>query len=198
MDFNDIVNNVVRVSAIDKDGLTLHSFLTRNTLTYAAGGVLINAVLRSGPSQVSWLYARFGNNTGSPASGALVLPTGGIKAVTRTQFVQSLSNDQGALWVPVLGAVAVSTSNSALYSGNVATFSFRIPSNINQSLPSQTSPVGKFNPDSSYIMALGLAVAVNLSDRTQDVIITALNAITPQLIPSGGQLGIDYPFQITP
>lgn len=194
MRFSDIVNNTVRLSVRDKDGRVLQTETAKNTLTYAAGGVLINAILRSGPSQIYGLYARYGNNTGSPASGSLVLPVGGIKAVTRSQFIQSSSTDQGCLWVPVLGAPAVSTTNSALYSGNQATFSFRIPSNISSV---QMSPVGSFLT-SYYIMAIGLAVAANLSDRTQDIIITVLNAITPQLIPDGGQLGIDYPFQITP
>jgi len=195
MDFNDIVNNVVRFTIYDRDGNVQETFSAKNTLTYAAGGVLINALLRSGPSQVSWLYARYGNNTGSPASGALVLPTGGIKAVTRTQFIQASSSDQGGLWVPVLGAPSISTSNSALYSGNAATYSFRIPANI---VNSQTSPYGSFDSSSAYIMAAGLGVAANLTDRTQDIIIGVLNNITPRQVPSGGQLGVDYTFQITP
>jgi hypothetical protein len=165
---------------------------------YAYGGVLINALLRSGPSQVYGLYARFGNNTGSPASGSLILPPGGIKAVTLAQFTQSQRLEQGFLWVPVMpvmGAPMISTSNSALYSGNAATYSFRIPANISTA---QMSPIGHFNAGSSYIMAIGLAVAANLSDRTQDIIISVLNNITPMQVPSGGQLGIDYLFQITP
>jgi hypothetical protein len=195
MDFNAIVNNRVRFSVLDESGRILQAFSAKNTLTYAAGGVLINAVLRSGPSQVYGLYARYGNNSGSPPSGTLILPSGGIKAVTRLQFIQSASNDQGALWVPVMGAPAIGTTDMTKYAGNLATFSFRISANI---ASSQMSPVGSFNAATSYIMAIGLAVAVNLNDRTQDIIITALNNITPLLVPAGGQLGIDYPFQITP
>ena len=197
MDFNDIINNVVHFSVMDKAGNTLRTFTAKNTLTYAAGGVLINAILRSGPSQIYGLYARYGNGSGSPASGTLPLPVAGIKAVTRSNFISSTSSDQGALWVPVLGAPVISTSNSSLYSGNQATFSFRIPANISTS---QMSPSGSFVPGTSYIFAIGLAVAVSLSDRTQDIIITAINGLpTPlQQVPPGGQLGIDYPFMITP
>lgn len=195
MNFNDIVHNVVRFSVWDKDGQLVKSFSAENTLTYAAGGVLINALLRSGPSQITYLYARYGNNQGSPPSGTLILPTGGVKAVTVANFTQSASLDQGALWVPVLGTPVISSSNTALYAGNVATFSFRIPANISTA---SMSPIGSFNASTAYIMAIGLAVQVNPQDRTQDILISVEDSFSPEQVPSGGQLGIDYPFVIAP
>lgn len=195
MCFNDIVENIVRFSIEDKDGRVLKTFSAGNNLTYAAGTVLINALLRSGPSQIGYLYARYGNNQGSPPSGTLILPTGGIKAVTRANFIQSSGPDQGALWVPVLGAPLVTTSNSAYYSNNVATFSFRIPANLSTAA---MSPIGSFNAATAYITAVGLAVPVSTSDRTQDIIISVLDDYALQQVPAGGQMGVDYPFKITP
>jgi hypothetical protein len=105
------------------------------------------------------------------------------------------------MWVPVLSAPAQDTSDGTRYNGNQATFFFRIPYNISTS---QISPSGNFNVDTSYIYALGLAVAFNTGDRTQDKIFSAMQAygydpdntnlgnFTAFQIPPGGQTAIDY------
>jgi hypothetical protein len=169
-----------------------------NTLTYAAANIFMSALLRSGPSQVTHLYARFGDSGANPAF--LVAPNSDLKQSSRSTFIQSSNGAIGGLWVPILSAPAQNTTNNALYSGNSSTFFFRIPYNI---ASTQTSPAN-FAAVTSYIYAIGLCVAKVMSDRTQDVIISVAQAkgwnsgdladgyFTKFPVPSGGQIAIDY------
>jgi hypothetical protein len=81
-----------------------------------------------------------------------------------------------------------------------ATFYFRIPYNISND---QVDP-DNFDVTTSYIYALGLAVARNSADRSQDIIISLLQAygwnsgdlaqgyFTKFKVAAGGQTAVDY------
>jgi len=203
------------IRALDSHGVELWRQEASNTLTYAAGDVFMNALLRAGPSQVTHLYARFGGDLSG--QGWLVNPGGDVKLSNRSTFLYTPDGDlvQGGLWVPVLSAPAKTSSDTSLYAGNEATYFFRIPYNIATfTTPSQVSPRDHFKAagggDDSFIYALGLGVAQNSSDRDQDVIISALQAVgfdsghpldgdfNKFSIPPNGQMAVDYtvPFEI--
>ncbi len=211
------VNPRIVIRALDSHGVELWRQVVSNNLTYAAGDVFLNAMLRSGPSQVTHLYARFGGELSS--QGWLVNLGGDVRLTTRSTFLYNADPGsdlvRGGLWVPVLSAPAKTSSDQSLYSGNQATYFFRIPSNIASIIsPEQVSPRANFKAaglgDDSFIYALGLGVAQNSSDRNQDVIISALQAIGFDdshpldgdfgkfSIPPNGQMAIDYtvPFEI--
>jgi hypothetical protein len=174
-------------------------------LTFAAGNVFMNALLRSGPSQVTHLYARFGDSGANP--GFLSPPDNDLRNCTRTTFIETDPGDtvRGGLWVPVLSAPAQSSTDSEIYTGNQATFFFRIPFN----LPTSQQSPSNFDVATSYIYALGLAVATNPSDRSQDVIMAVMQAtgfdpddllvgsFTPFQIPPSGQESIDFSLPFT-
>lgn len=183
-----LVKSVITIRALDAAGREISRQTTHNDLTNAAMGVLMTALLRSGPSQITHLYARFGANQGtSPAPLAPV--SGDLKKVNRLDFLQSSNAYNGGLWVPVLSAPLQESSDVSLYVGNQATFFFRIPYNISAA---QISPSANFSVANSYVYALGLGVAVNSVDRTQDIIISQLQDFAIFQIPSGGQMAIDY------
>jgi hypothetical protein len=205
-----LVQPWVLIRALDRHGREVGRQIAKNSLTYAAADVFMNAFLKSGPSQVTHLYARFGGESAN--QGWLNLPDNDVKAVTRSTFltVSDVETVRGALWVPVLSAPAQTTSDQSKFSGNQATFYFRIPAALS---PEQQSPVN-FKAlglgGDSFVYALGLAVANNISDRSQDVILSVLQAVgwdsgNPSsgdfnkfLIPAGGQMAVDYtvPFNI--
>lgn len=210
IDINLLVRPWVLLRGIDRQGREVSRQLARNTLTYAAADVFMNAFLRSGPSQVTHLYARFGGESSN--QGWLNPPLNDVKAATRSTFLQVGDGDlvRGALWVPVLSAPAQSTSDQSRFSANQATFYFRIPANLS---PEQQDPdnfKAEGTGSDSFMFALGLAVANNISDRSQDVIMSVLQAVgwdsgNPSsgdfnkfLIPAGGQMAIDYtvPFDV--
>ena len=195
---NKLVRPTITLRILDAQGREVGRQVATNSLTYAAMDVLMNALLRSGPSQVTHLYARFGDSGANP--GYLSPPSSDIRSTTRQTFIQSSDSVRGGLWVPVLSAPIQDTSDAAKYIGNRATFFFRIPANI----PSdQVSPSTNFVPATSWIYALGLAVAYNTSDRQFDKVISVMQAYgydsDPTLgnfskfqVPSGGQTAIDY------
>lgn len=174
-----------------------------NSVTYAAAAILMTALLRSGPSQVTHLYARFGDSGANP--GFLVPPNSDIAQSSRSTFTQSSNAAIGGLWVPILSAPA-QTTTAAPYSGNKATFFFRIPYNISTD---QVLPANNFSADTSYIYALGLGVAKVMSDRSQDLILSTLQAygydsgnvdlgyFSKFPIANGGQTSIDYSLEFT-
>jgi hypothetical protein len=176
--------NVVRIHGTDLLGKVREQNIV-NTNTYAYADVLIAALLQSGPSRVTHLYAQYGPS-GTPPS----LPSD-LRLADRDSFVTT-GTDSGGIWVPILAAPSVDASDATLYNGNQATFYFRVPGTL------QASQVtGTFQPGSSYIYALGLAVATNANDRNGDIIVSILNTFTPFVIPANGQEAVDYPLQIT-
>ena len=192
IDLNRMCRTRVRIRLLDARGRCVRQILTKNSLTYAASDVLMTALLRSGPSQITHLYARFGTS-GTPGN---LIPSD-LRTVVRGDFIAPTTGDNGGLWVPVLSAPAQDSSNSLLYSANQATMFFRIPYNLDVS---QISPAGNFNASTSKFYALGLAVAKSSTDRTQDVIISALQdpgSFTNFPIPTSGQMAIDYVMNFT-
>lgn len=196
--FENLIKPVITIRQLDAGGKEVSRQVVTNSLTYAALDVFMNALLRSGPSQVTHLYARFGDGGANP--GYLAPPGNDIRATSRQTFIQSTDSVRGGLWVPVLSAPIQDTTDPARYVGNRATFFFRIPANIPAD---QVSPSPNFNPATSYIYALGLAVAYNTSDRQFDKIISVMQAygynvnptlgnFTKFLVPAGGQTAIDY------
>lgn len=196
--FENLTKPVVTIRQLDKDGHEISRQVVTNTLTYAAMDVFMNALLRSGPSQVTHLYARFGDSGANP--GYLAPPGNDIRATSRQTFITSADSVRGGLWVPVLSAPIQDTSDPARYVGNRATFFFRIPANISED---QVSPSGNFSPATSWIYSMGLAVAYNTSDRQFDKVISVMQAygydVNPSLgnftkfqVPTGGQTAIDY------
>lgn len=204
--FDKLVKPVITIRQLDADGREVGRQDASNSLTFAAMDIFMNAWLRSGPSQVTHLYVRFGDSGANP--GYLAPPGNEIRATTRDTFITSADSVRGGLWVPVLSAPIQDTSNPGSYVGNRATFFFRIPANISSD---QVSPSGNFVPATSWVYAMGLAVAYNTSDRQFDRIASVMQAygydtdpalgnFTKFQVPSGGQTAIDYsvPFQFTP
>jgi hypothetical protein len=203
---NKILKPVITIRQLDAAGKEISRQVCGNSMTYAAGDMMVNALLNSGPFKISHLYARFGDETENP--GFLAPPSDDIRASVRDTFLHVNDGDvvRGGLWVPLQAAPIKDLTDATKYSGNQATFFFRIPYNISTT---QISPSSNFNVSTSYIYALGLAVASSSSDRTQDRIVSVLQAVgfddeVPDagdfakfLIPSGGQSAIDYslPFQ---
>jgi len=160
-----------------------------NSLTYAAADIMIAAMLQSGPSKVTYLYAQHG---GSSNTAPVALPAD-RRTATRDTFVQTIGGyDNGGLWIPILAAPAVSSTDVTIYEGNQATYFFRIPG----TLPS-TQFTGNFVPGTSLIYSLGLAVSQNLNNRTTDTIISVLGSFTPFPISINGQEAVDYPLQVS-
>lgn len=188
MDLNAAFKNIVRIRTRDAQGRVLSDFRVKNSMTFAWAGIVMNAIARSGPSQVGWLYARFGDSGANP--GTLSPTNNDLRYTVRNTFLTSADGVRGGLWVPLLSAPQQSTSDPSLYNNNQLNFGFRIPGNISAN---QVSPANNFNPASSYIYALGLAVSANVTDRTQDIIITALQNFPPFPVPSDGQVVVDYP-----
>ena len=192
------VKPVVTIRQLDASGKEISRQVVTNSLTYAAMDVLTNAWLRSAPAQVTHLYARFGDSGANP--GYLAAPGADIRATTRNTFITSSDGVRGGLWVPVLSAPVQDSTDPARYVGNRATFFFRIPANI---ASDQVSPEGNFVPATSWVYALGLAVAFNTSDRQFDKVVSVMQAygydpdpalgnFTKFQIPPGGQTAIDY------
>lgn len=196
--FERLIKPVVTIRQLDAAGNEVSREVVTNSLTYAAMDVFMNAFLRSGPSQVTHLYARFGDSGANP--GYLAPPGNDIRATSRQTFIESTDSVRGGLWVPVLSAPIQDTTDPAKYVGNRATFFFRIPANISED---SVSPSGNFVPATSWIYSLGLAVAYNTSDRTFDKVVSVMQAygynVNPFLgnftkfqVPTGGQTAIDY------
>lgn len=191
MNLNSLFHNEVRLRVLDSAGRCRREQMVKNTLTHAAADVMINALLRTGPSVITHLYARFGDNGANPGN---LNPAGDdLLNTVRGDFVASSDGIRGGLWVPTLTSPSQTSTDSDVYQGNLATFFFRVPYNIPAN---QVSPTGNFLPGTSYIYAVGLAVAVSSGDRTQDLIISTLTYDTPFPVPPGGQLAWDYPFKI--
>lgn len=184
----------IKIRLLDANGICRRTIVAHNDFTNAAADVFVTALLRSGPSSVTYLYARYGGAYGSGQEGIIVPADGDIKKTVRANFVEGTS-PKGGLWVPLLATPIQSSSDAELFTGNRVTYMFRIPANISASQTEGTA----FNSATSYIGAMGLAVSPNFDNvRSEDNIITALQytafAPTPQpfLIPSGGQSAIDY------
>lgn len=197
LNFKELTRSVVVIREWDAAGRLLRTQRTTNTLTYAAAGLLLTALLRSGPSQVTHLYARFGTDA---QAGFLVPDNADVQRTQRTDFLEAPNSAVGGLWVPVLAAPVQETTDNTKYAGNRATFLFRIPYNLPAA---QISPADNFSLSTSKIFALGLAVAQNLNVREQDVIFSVLQAFTNDadptsgyfqkfLIAPGGQTTVDY------
>lgn len=197
IDLNRWVKTRIRIRTWDSENRLVKEQFATNQLTYAAAGVLATALIRSGPSQVTWLYGRFGNTP------SYLAPTDGDLASTeRADFIEgSYEDGRGGLWVPILSAPVQETDDVTLYNGNKLTFLFRIPASLSSS---QISPAAAFSVTDSRIYALGLAISPNAADRTQDVIISVLQAtgfdedepsdgsFEPIEIPNNGQASVDY------
>jgi len=206
---NKVLKPIITIRQLNAEGKEISRVVTTNHMTYAAGDVMVNALLASGPFKITHLYARFGDETDN--TGYLVPPNDDIRATVRDTFITVEPGDliRGGLWVPLQAAPVKDLTDANKYSGNQATFFFRLPYNISTA---QISPSSNFNVATSFIYALGLAVAVTSADRSQDRIVSVLQATgfddeNPDegdfgkfLIPSGGQSAIDYtlPFQFEP
>lgn len=175
MSHRDNMANLIRpeitIRQLDAAGREVSCQVGTNHLTYAAMNNLMNAWLRSGPSQVTHIYARFGDDADSP--GYLAPPGNDIRAVTREHFLNSEDSVRGGLWVPILAAPVQDTTDAGRYVGNRATFFFQIPGNLSAD---NISPAGNFNLETSWIHAVGLAVAHNTSNRQYDQIVTVMQA----------------------
>jgi hypothetical protein len=175
--------------ALDAAGRLQWQQTATNTATYAFADMLMTAWLRSGPSSVTYLYARFGDSGANPG---VLAPTGqDLRNTTRTNFVAAPGDSLvlGGLWVPLLAAPSQASSDLDHYAANSTTFYFRIPASLSTA---QIDPAANFDVATSYIYALGLAISPNTSDRSQDVIVTATEDFDPFLIPTGGQMAVDY------
>ena len=183
---------------MDQHGNVLRTLVGHNDFTNAAADIFITALLRSGPSAVTYLYARYGGALESGNEGILVPTDGDIKKTVRNDFVTG-DSPRGGLWVPLLATPIQSSSDTELFTGNRVTYMFRIPANISVD---QTEGA-TFDASTSYIAALGLAVSPNFdNDRSEDIIMTALQypdfTPTPEpfLVPVSGQSAIDYTINI--
>ncbi len=192
MDLNALFHNEVRLRGYDRHGGLVHDVRAKNQMTFAWAGVVISALLRSGPSQVTHLYARFGDSGANP--GTLSPANNDLRYTVRGDFLASSDGVRGGLWVPLQAPPQQSSDDSGLYVGNIADYPFWISGNIPTS---QVSPSNNFNAASSYIYALGLAVAVSTLDRTQDLIVGVLQSFDPFQVPSGGQELVNYPLKLT-
>jgi hypothetical protein len=201
--FDSIVQPVITIRQLDVDGLEVGRQQCGNTLTFAAMDVLMNAWLGTGNFKVTHLYVRFGDASSNP--GYLAPPGNQIRASNRETFLESTDNARGGLWVPELTAPHQSSTDLSRFVGNKATFYFRIPSNVPAS---QVSPSANFDQATSWIYAMGLAVAFDYGNRQFDRIVSVLQAHHAPLqgkfskfqIPPGGQVAIDYsmPFNLRP
>lgn len=169
--------------------------VARNTLTYKAGDLIVNALTRNGPFQITHLYLRYnGESAVSP------LDVSDLKATTRAEFLAT-SSGNGGFFVPLLAAPAVDSSDESFYAGNRLTFYFRVPHTVNVE---DNGLTGTFSVEDSWISAMGLAVSVNNTDRTQDLIFSAIQGGLPEgdgtfdmfQIPTNGQKAVTYPFAI--
>lgn len=202
-DLGKLIRPVITIRQLDAAGKEVDRQVVTNALTYAAMDIFMNAWLRSAPSQVTHLYLRFGDSGASPG---YLAPSGNdIRATTREDFIESADSVRGGMWVPVLSAPIQDTTDPAAYLGNRATFFFRVPANISQD---QVSPSGNFDSSTSYVYAMGLAVAFNTGDRQFDKIVSVMQAygydVNPALgnftkfqVPPGGQTAIDYAVPFT-
>lgn len=200
---DELIKPTITIRQLDAQGREISRQVAHNSLTFAAADIFTNALLKSAPSQITHLYARFGDSGANP--GYLAPEDSDIRTTTRSTFITSTDVIRGGLWVPVLSAPVQDSSDGEVYLGNRSTFFFRIPYNIEVT---QTSPQTNFNVESSYIYALGLAVAFNSGDRAQDKIFSAMQAygynpedealgnFTVFQIPNGGQTAIDYTIPI--
>ena len=180
--------NAVRMVGTNPDG-SRRDRVHHNTLTFAAADVMIAAMLQSGPSKVTWLYAQHG---GSSNTAPVTLPAD-LRTAQQSDFVKTINGyDNGGLWVPLMAAPAVDATDAAIYEGNLATYYFRIPGTLPTS-----QYTGNFTPGTSLIYSVGLGVTVNTSDRSQDRIISVLTGFTPYSIAANGQESADYPLLIT-
>ena len=188
-DLSKMLSTRILLRGLSSQGRELWRQTTHNQPTNAFATMLMTAWLRSGPSQVAYLYARFGDLGSNPG---ILAPVGGdLKQAVRADFLKTPAENSilGGLWVPLLAAPAQNSTDSSLYVGNQCTFYFRIPAALSSL---QISPAANFNPATSYVTTLGLAVAPNMSDRTQDSIVTVSTDFDPFLVPDGGQIAVDY------
>jgi len=184
----------IRIRNFDATGNLVREIQTHNDFTNAAADIIATALLRSGPSAVTFLYARYGGALNSGNEGIIVPADNDIKKTVRGDFVAA-GGPRGGLWVPLLATPIQSSSDTTIYVGNRVTYMFRIPSNISVS---QTEGA-TFDASTSYIAALGLAVSPNFNNnRAEDLIMTVLQypdfTPTPEpfLVPMSGQSAIDY------
>lgn len=188
------LNQNVRGAACWEDGGKI--VVAKNTLTHKAGDIIANALSRNGPYQISHLYLRFNGPLTLSA-----LARSDLRDVAREDFL-AVATISGGFYVPLLTAPAVSSSNTDLYTGNKLTYYFRIPSGVNAADNGLTNAAG-FNINTSRISAMGLAVAKVASDRSQDIIFSAIQGAASggsfnmfQLVDNG-QKAIDYPVTIS-
>jgi hypothetical protein len=188
----------ITIRQLDAQGKCLRTIVGHNDFTNAASDIFATALLRSGPSSVAFLYARYGGALLSGQEGIIVPADNDIKKTVRGDFVAS-GGPKGGLWVPLLATPIQSSSDTTIYVGNRITYMFRIPSNISVS---QTEGA-TFDASTSYIAALGLAVSPNFNNsRADDIIMTVLQypdfTPTPEpfLVPMSGQSAIDYTINI--
>ena len=199
---NSLVRTRITLRHFDAEGRLLGEQVGKNNFTYAAADILVAALLRSGPSQITHLYARYGDQSGDYA-GTIAAPGNDLKAVARAHFVYNSGSPdkRGGLWVPLSLPPSLGTTDGTKYVGNEVTLSFRIPG----TLTSASYDGAEFNAGgaTSYIGAIGLAVAPNFdNDRTQDKIFsvaTHLNFSPAALftVPKLGQTEVGYVFSLT-
>ena len=188
----------IKIRQLDETGTCLRTIIGHNDFTNAAADIFATSLLRSGPSSVTFLYARYGGALMSGNEGIIVPPDGDIKKTVRSNFVSN-GGPKGGLWVPLLATPIQTSSDTNLFVGNRVTYMFRIPFNISVSQTEGAS----FSAATSWIAALGLAVSPNFdNDRSQDQIMTVLQypdftpTPAPFLVPMSGQSAIDYTINI--
>lgn len=209
LNLKELLKTRIRVRCFDSNGVQVAERVMENTPTLAFADTMMTALLRSGSSQITHLYARFGDSGANPG---YLAPSGGdLENTVRSDFLYSPGGDtvRGGLWVPLLSSPVQTSSDETVYVKNQGIFLFRIPATISAD---SISPSANFDVSTSWIYGLGLAVAQDTSDREQDQIVTAMHAFgydlgSPSLgnfskfqIPAGGQVSVDYTmaFQVTP
>ena len=182
--------NRVIISGVDAAGRPRQQ-IAFNGLTFAAADNMVAALLQSRPARVTHLYGIFSVSNSVRPLGV----SGDIRAVGRSDFMATDNSTYGGFFIPLVAAPSVESTDGTIYQGNTALYYFRIPGSISAGVNSGFS--GPYAPG-VYISGIGLGVAQNASDRSQDRIISVLGngSFNPFAIASNGQETVEYPYQI--
>lgn len=178
--------NVIGQASWKSDGQLV---VAANTLTYRAADVLTQAMARNGPFQITHLYLRFEGDAAAP-----LRSDGDLRSAVRDDFLET-GTGRGGFFVPLLTVPSVDSSDTDDYEGNRLTYYARIPSNVTEEANGLT---GNLIVSSSKISAMGLAVAAKSTDRTKDIIFSAMQgagsggSFVPFLLIDNGQKFVDY------
>ena len=180
----DLVRTNIKVSALDQDGAVVSEDFFTNEIVKEGASVISRLLVDPSGPRPSHIYARWGSDL-SEANGTTNFATS-TSDVTYNDFADT-TGDVGALREPIFSAAKLEP-NDTIVDGKI-TFFFR--------LTATSDLIGSFDASTSRIFYLGLAAAKDLSDPSQDLIVSLLSTAGedpfPGLeIPTNGQLAIDY------